>query len=284
MTQEECFGNWEVEFIPVDGGRLSRLRFQGRDLLTRPPVSFRAPSGDFGLFETRPVYGYDDCFPSADPCPYPTMDWQVPDHGELCWLKWEVRRTSDSLVFQTRSLALPILFQRTLTFAESSLTWSFEVSNLGRVEIPFQHVMHPLMPLQEINAITLPTFSCVTEEQRKEKLRLSTPGDVACWLLKQPDGTAAMLYLQGLSTGKISFTYSEKFRIAVIFPVKLFPSLGIWWDNGGYPEEEGCRRVECAFEPIPGNTSRLSDAYQEGRCLTVKPGKTTAWEIRWTVE
>lgn len=284
MTQWYTFGGWEVEFQAEDGGRLSRLGFHGHDLLTSQLLPFRAPSKDFGLFETRPVYGYDDCFPSVDPCAYPTKDWQVPDHGELCWLKWEVSRISNSLEFQTRSLVLPICFQRTLIFEKSSLAWSFKVSNLGSDEIPFQHAMHPLMPLREISAVSLPHFSDFREEQRKEKLWLATPEEVESWLLNQPVGTAAMLYLEGISAGKMVLTVSSQLRVSVAFPVNLFPTLGIWWNNEGYPDEEGCRRVECAFEPIPGSNSRLSDAYQEGKCLSVKPHETVKWEILWSVE
>ena len=284
MVQRFSFGVWEVECRPEDGGRLSLLRFQGRDLLTREPEAFHAPLRDFGLFETRPVYGYDDCFPSADPCPYPTKDWQIPDHGELCWLKWETRQSSDFLEFQTQSQVLPIHFTRKLTFAESSIAWSFKVNNSGPVEIPFQHVMHPLMPLRQITAISLPDFSRIIEDYRKEKLSLSNPAAVEDWLFNQPRDTAAMLYMQGVSTGRIALTFSDELRLSVEFPVKFFPTLGIWWDNEGYPDEEGCRRVECAFEPISGSTSRLSEAYQEKKCLTVKPGATFTWGIRWSIE
>ena len=284
MALRVSFGEWEVESLPEDGGRLSFLRFLGRDLLTQKPESFHAPIEDFGLFETRPVYGYDDCFPSADPCRYPTVDWQIPDHGELCWLKWEARQTLDSLEFQARSLVLPIRFQRRMTFAESSLTWSFRVANSGLVELPFQHVMHPLMPLREITSISLPDFSRIVEDYRKEKLSLTNPEEVEKWLLGHPAGKVSMLYLQRLSTGRVTIGFSNDLRISVEFPVELFSTLGIWWDNEGYPDEEGCRRVECAFEPIPGSASRLSEAYLEGKCLRVKPGEAIAWNIRWIIE
>jgi hypothetical protein len=284
MTQSVAWGNWEIAYEPEDGGRLSRLKFQNYDLLTQKPLSFHAPSKDFGLFETRAVYGYDDCFPSVDPCPYPTTDWQVPDHGELCWLNWEVAHTAGSLRFHTRSQNLPIEFQRDLRFEESSLIWSFGVRNHGTEDLPFQHVMHPLMPLREITSILLPRFSGAIEDYRKEKPSLESPRDVENWLLGQPEGTAAMLYLQGISAGQVALTLARELRITIVFPQTLFPTIGIWWDNGGYPDEDNCRRVECAFEPTPGSNCRLSEAYREGKCLTVKSGRTTAWEIRWIMD
>jgi hypothetical protein len=144
--------------------------------------------------------------------------------------------------------------------------------------------MHPLMPLREITRINLPPFSRVIEDYRKENLHLEGPQDVESWLLGQQEGTAAMLYLQGISAGQLALTLARELRITMVFPQTLFPTVGIWWDNGGYPDEEGCRRVECAFEPTPGSNSRLSEAYREGTCLVVRPGKTTAWKIRWIME
>ena len=81
------YGPWEVECLPADGARLHALRFAGRDLLTGPPERFQPPEQDFGEYETRPVYGYDDCFPSVDPSDLPGHPGiRIRDHGELCWL------------------------------------------------------------------------------------------------------------------------------------------------------------------------------------------------------
>jgi hypothetical protein len=130
----------------------------------------------------------------------------------------------------------------------------------------------------------LPDFSRIVEDYRKEKLLLTNPEKVEKWLLGHPAGKVSMLYLQGLSTGRVTIGFSNDLRISVEFPVELFPTLGIWWDNEGYPDEEGCQRLECAFEPISGSTSRLSEAYLEGKCLRVKPGEAIAWKIRWIIE
>lgn len=55
----------------------------------------------------------------------------------------------------------------------------------------------------------------------------------------------------------------------------------MWWNNSGYPDEDNCRRNECAFEPIPGTSSKLTEAHDEGLALLVKPGTTFLWEINW---
>ncbi|MBU0640137.1 MAG: hypothetical protein KKB50_14825 [Planctomycetes bacterium] len=116
-------GRWEVECIPADGARLSLLRFGGRDLLTRAPERFKPPTRDFGAYETRPVYGYDACLPSVEPCSVPEAGWQhIPDHGEVCWLPWDVNWAESRLECSARSNGVPALrFRRSLIFAESSV-------------------------------------------------------------------------------------------------------------------------------------------------------------------
>jgi hypothetical protein len=66
------------------------------------------------------------------------------------------------------------------------------------------------------------------------------------------------------------------------FDHRVFPTLGIWWNNGGYPEG-GRLRTECAFEPIPGSCSDLSKSFDDGVYLSVDQGKPLVWEITWTI-
>ena len=71
MKQKAQFGPWLVEFTLKDGGRLDRLTYNNINLLTVEPDKFQPPQSDYGEYETRPVYGYDDCFPSVETCKFP---------------------------------------------------------------------------------------------------------------------------------------------------------------------------------------------------------------------
>lgn len=88
-----------------------------------------------------------------------------------------------------------------------------------------------------------------------------------------------MFFLRGIDKGEMNWTYRNGLRIKVLFPPKYFPSIGIWWNNSAYPNEDGCRRNECAFEPVPGLNSVLIDNYENGTCFSVLPGKTFKWKI-----
>lgn len=283
MKYQKQFNPWQVEFMPTDGGRISRLKYGDIDLLTVEPENFTPPKEDYGLYETRPVYGYDDCFPSVDSSHFPGSDWKIPDHGEVCWLPWEIEQESDNLTFKVNSVKLPVKLIRKMNFSKDKLIWSFSVENYGKDKIPFQHVMHPLMPLKDITNIELPDFEMVYDDIDQNTLPLKGQEPVKQFILSRPSNSTHMLFLQNIKEGKMSWEYLNKLRIESHFSKELFPSIGIWWNNNKYPDEENCRRNECALEPTPGLNSVLSDAFQEGKCLAVNPGESFNWEITWQI-
>ncbi len=284
MDEEFSSGPWHVSYSAADGGRLTSLKYRGQDLLTLTPRSFRAPRTDYGLYETRPVFGYDDCFPSVGACRFPESDWEVPDHGELCWLSFTTRSETGRLIFQAGSRVLPVKLERALSFSRDKLDWQFRVRNAGTRRIPFQHIMHPLMPVKEVMRIDFPEFSSLFDERAGVTLAMQDPAEVEAFLLSQPVGSARMLFLRDVSEGDVTITLRGGLRLRMSFPQQTFPTIGVWWNNGGYPAEEGCRRFECAFEPTPGGISRLDTAYAEGRCQFVEPGSESAWSISWSME
>jgi len=91
-----------------------------------------------------------------------------------------------------------------------------------------------------------------------------------------------MFLLKEIADGFVRLRFSNGVKLEIRFDRTLFPTLGIWWNNGGYPEG-GQLRTECAFEPIPGTSSDLSKSFNDGAYLSVEPGKPMIWEITWTV-
>lgn len=278
------FGPWHVEYHLNDGGRLTRIAYREYDLLTLAPTSFRPPEKEHGQFENRPVYGYDDCFPSVVACFFPGKRISVPDHGELCWLPWDLAEEKNELSFTVESKLLPFKFKRKMAFTDSSIIWNFEVVNEGDERLPFQHSMHPLVRADEIRRVTLPSFDSVFDWNRNRDMDAMTPDMLQDLLLKSRKGAVEMLFVRGVKTGEMSWTYRNGLTVKVKFPSELFPTLGIWWDKGGYPDEKGIARNECAFEPTPGSTSLLSQSHADGECLFVDARETFKWQVIWEVD
>jgi len=278
------FGNWHIQCIPKDGARISVLRYAGQDLLTTNPPAFKSPDKFYGEYETRPVYGYDDCFPSVVPCIYPDEKFECRDHGELCWQEWQVQNEDNRLIFFTECLKPRVMFKRILEFDENKLTWRFEVTNLSDKKIVFLHVMHPLLPLKKIQSIKLPGFQKIVTENQTADPCLKSASEVANHLLSIQSGVYEMLLLEEISEGSIKLGFQKGLILHMSFDLKLFPTIGIWWNKTGYPDEENVRRTECAFEPIPGTCSDLSETFRNGVYLAVEHGKVFSWEIKWEIE
>ena len=276
--------NWHIQCLPDDGARISVLRFAGLDLLTAKQALFKSPERFYGEYETRPVYGYDDCFPTVDPCKYPAGNFNCRDHGELCWQKWQVILDGNRLICSTVCNKPNISFKRILEFSGNSLTWKFELVNLSGAIIPFLHVMHALMPLNEIQSMEFPEFDDIADENNNVAPVMKSSGELADHLLEIKPGVYEMLLLKNVTGNFIKLVFRNGIKMQIEYSPELFPTLGIWWNNAGYPDEEGLRRSECAFEPIPGSGSNLADSFKEGIYFKADPGKTLNWEMNWTVE
>ena len=103
------------------------------------------------------------------------------------------------------------------------------------------------------------------------------------YLLMRPPRTATMLMLRGVKENTFALRFKGGPDLRVRFPLEYFDTLGIWWNRDAYPNEDGCRRNECAIEPISGPTSNLSEAIKHNRAITVPPRSTLAWAVTWEV-
>ncbi|HSN50009.1 MAG TPA: hypothetical protein VLR52_02175 [Bacteroidales bacterium] len=277
------FDNWHIEYIPDDGARIAALRYAGHDLLSSPPVSFRSPERFYGEYETRPVYGYDDCFPTVDPCLCPGGEYQYRDHGELCWRKWITKVNGNCLICSTDCLHPQVNFKRIRRFERNSLIWRFEVTSLSEDRSVFLHVMHALLPMNNITEIEVPEFTEILDEINSSEPGLKSSAEVGEYLLAFRPGSYGMLILKEINDGYVKLKFSNGFKFEIRFDMKLFPTLGIWWNNKGYPEG-GLMRTECAFEPIPGTCSDLSKSFRDDVYLSVAPGEKLYWEVIWTIK
>lgn len=284
MTITKDIGKWFISVDPDDGARIRVLKYAGHDLLTSAPSAFRKPAKFFGEFENRPVYGYDDCFPTVDACIYPGTSLKCRDHGELCWEKWKMESKSDKLTFATICHNPEAKFTRILDFNGNRLTWKFEVLNLSHEKMVFLHVMHALLTLREINSLKLPLSRLVIDEVHQKEVKYINDQEITEDLLHLGKGDSKMLLLRQLEGNVVKAGFRNGLTLNITFDSKLFPTLGIWWNNEGYPEEEGLKRIEGAFEPIPGTWSDLSKSYNDGIYLEAEPGESLKWEISWEIE
>jgi len=178
---------------------------------------------------------------------------------------------------------MPAVFVREMIFAQANLEWHFSVLNYGEKALPFQHVMHPLMQPDHIKTIVFPEYESIHDERDRQESSISTS---SLWqtLRSMPQGSVAMLLLSGINSGAVTIDFESGIRLRIVFDRQMFQTLGIWWNYCAYPDEDGCRRRECAFEPIPGITGSLADDYENGSCPVVHPREAVSWKVMWNME
>jgi hypothetical protein len=282
-TNKETIGNWQVECQPDDGARISVLKYLGYNLFTTVPTSFKLPDEDYGEYENRPVYGYDDCFPTVEECRYPNENFGLKDHGDVCWQSWNVNRENGKLICTTDLTNPMFRLIRILDFKGNMLKWHFEVINRSGKVLPFIHVMHPLMPLLEIKTIEISEFGKVYSETNSVVHEFANSKMLNAYLQNIPVGSFEMLFIRNVRVGTARLHFKNGMQMKIDYDINLFPTTGIWWNNGGYPDA-GIRRTEFAVEPIPGSCSNLEKTFRDGFFLKVKPREAFNWTINWTME
>ena len=137
--------------------------------------------------------------------------------------------------------------------------------------------------LREINRLDLPDFSQVQETFHQKPLAMKTGQEIAKYLLGCAKGQTTEIVLNGIRSGRVGIGLASGLAIEVKFSKKLFPTLNIWWNNGGCPDEEGCRRVEAAIEPVNGSCSDLVSAHADHTAQLLPPGGKASWKIEWII-
>src|ERR1700722_7237061 len=111
----------EVQVLSSRGGRVLSLRNVADDrewLAQRRRDDLESPPALDSVFTDADHCGWDEMFPTVDPCDFPGEPFLgvgVPDHGELWSRPWEVEMaTATTLVQHVRSERFGYFFQRTL--------------------------------------------------------------------------------------------------------------------------------------------------------------------------
>jgi hypothetical protein len=154
--------------IPELGGKISSLRDlrSGREWLWRHPrMAYRRVSHGSSYITEADTGGWDECFPTVAPCPYPAPPWAgaaLQDHGEL-WsqaAQLDVMESAGSVALRTRwrGVALPYTFERTITLTAGAARLHFEYAASSHADAPIRFIWsaHPLLAIEPGMQLLLP--------------------------------------------------------------------------------------------------------------------------------
>jgi hypothetical protein len=150
----------EAVVIPELGGKISSLRWRGKELLARNPEKPFQPARYAAPYADYDASGFDECFPTIGPCQYPDDPWkgvELPDHGELWSIPWQSQIEGNSLHLSAHGIRIPYRLEKWIRIpGMGRLHIHYLLTNL--TPFPFRYLWssHPLIAPQPGMRIYLP--------------------------------------------------------------------------------------------------------------------------------
>jgi hypothetical protein len=283
----------EIRVVPELGAKIIGLKNleTGREWMWRPPGAFRLFRNKLGdPFERSTLVGADECLPTIAPCRWGGRD--LPDHGEVWSIPWEVDRYAWGQGRIKTTVATPVspfLFERTVRLEENEVRLDYGLRNVTQQPEPYLWAFHPLLEIVEGDRIALLGNVRSVRVESVDGLRdmphgstrswpEPLPGVELDWMDFGPHGPAcAKLFVESPSEARAAIVNSETGENLVLrFDARQNPALGIWITRGGW---RGYEHV--ALEPTNFAFDSLAEAAPKATSAGVLPpeGERT-WAIR----
>ncbi|MEW5980251.1 MAG: DUF5107 domain-containing protein [Acidobacteriota bacterium] len=287
----------QITVLPEVGAKIYDFvsKRTGRNFLWHNPRIAPQPYPIEGIFDNYWCGGWDDCFPTCDPCEL--RGEHYPGLGELRSLHWQVDSTDseggDSVVrLSAFGPISPVRAEKTLILQNDApvLRIRYEITNLGVLPVDFIWGTHPALQATGETTLRIPAQLGIVGEASAPKL--GTPGQRYHWPSLEVEGRVVdMSRVQhreaGIYCGHYVTQLTEGWYVVedrqtgegflLQFPLDICPYLWLWLTYGGY---RGHYHV--IVEPWTSYPVSLAKAIAEktNRCL--QPGEKFTVELRAT--
>lgn len=280
-----------VSIVNLDSGR--EWLVQPRVLLGRVPYA--------GAFTEGDMSGWDEMFPTINPCPYPLPGGRagskLPDHGEVWSLPWSVAEsTGTSLTLSIEGRALPYRLTRRLMLAgRAALRMRYRLENLSDEPLTWLWAAHPQFACPPGTAVILadevvdllqvcePDSGWVPAGAPVTWPWATTPGGSRVRIDRIAAGVGRGFYKlyvrpeQQLNWAAMSDeTTGDRLRLS--WDPGQIPYLGIWVDQACFNDVP-----TIALEPSTGFYDDLAHAHGNGRAVTTAPRQAVQWQLAVTL-
>lgn len=299
---------FRIVIVPELGGKIISLQSlrTGREWLWKnPSLPLCKPSQldaiEFGSYDSG---GWDEIFPTVNPCRLPDSGWrdiEIIDHGELWCRPWELvsimknSKGAATLSLKFRAPELPFQFTRSLSLAsgDGPLTLSYQVENLGKETLPYLWAAHPLIAIRPGDVIRLPqgtTMSTTYNVGLKTTIEtdfnwpiLPLSGGRTLDLSQVPSSTARFaikVFAENLSPRRIEITDpNHKEGLKICFAGTHVNHCGLWLNYGAWPEVQTTPYYNIGIEPTTSPQDDLSVAVKRGSAPILEVGEKHHWDL-----
>ena len=284
--------------LPGSGAKLYDLIWKptDRNLLWHNPRILPQPSPIDGNFDNYWCGGWDEGFPTCDPCEY--RGEAYPALGELRSVQYQVQAAGadgDKVSVKLAGFGPinPVRSEKTVSLAADApvLHLHYELANVGFLPFEFIWGSHPALVANEHLILRIPAKTGIVGQATEPAF--GAPGQRYAWpLLETSTGTTDMSRVRGadakaacghyateLSAGWFAVEDSrtgEGFLLK--FPLDQCPYLWMWLVYGGW---RGYHHV--IVEPWTSYPNKLADAVQQNTHRTLAPGERFIVDLAATV-
>jgi galactose mutarotase-like enzyme len=287
---------WEAVCVPQLGANIAEFTHlkTGRQWLWENP---RVPLSEHGYgcpYAWGSMAGFDECFPAIAPGKYPLPPYsglEIPDHGELWAVPWQVEVVEGGLRMWAEGRVLPYRLERTLLASPGghALRLHYRLVSLGHSPLAFCWSSHPVIAPTPGMRVLLPEGAEVRVEGGVGD-RLGPPGTHFRWpgerggldALRDCATTPEQVdkvFVSGVERGWAGlYDPHTDSHLLFRFDPGQISSVGLWISICGPPGED---RV--ALEPCIGTSDSLARSVENGSAAALAPGGAMEWWLEMAV-
>ncbi|MHB1939069.1 MAG: aldose epimerase family protein [Acidobacteriaceae bacterium] len=231
--------------------------------------------------------GWDDAFPTADPCDYGGESF--PNLGELRSLEWNVdaaesNENSAQLTLSVFAPISPVRATKTITLTGDTLSMRFQLQSLGPLPVDFLWGTHPAFNVGAGTRFRIPARTGIVSFASDPSL--GKPCEEYAWpMLNGVDMSRAQGIEAGISCGHYATDLEDGWfaveddtqGIVFRFPLEQCPHLWLWLVYGGW---RGYHHA--IIEPWTSYPVNLAAAVKQGRNRRLAAGETFDVTVRCT--
>lgn len=246
-------------------------------------------------FHEGDLRGWDEMFPTIDPCAYPHAPWKgtpVPDHGEVWSIPWQADVRDNTLMCRVHGIRFPYRLEKRMTFeGDSTLVIEYEAANLSPFPFSYIWAAHPLFQVEAGMRLVVPCQKDAEVEVVTSKHdRLGAKGTVRPWpagtdgidlhvVPERSDRYEKYYFCEPLREGWARLEHSETGEsVTLAFSLDDVPYFAVWANYGGY---YGGYHV--ALEPSTGYGDAIFTASQLDKVVTLPGQGSRVWQLRVSV-
>ena len=287
-----------VGLLPEQGAKMFSLfnKHTYREYMTQAATSSYQSLMFGGEYVKSEVSGFDDCFPTVDPCIYVDHPWagtQIADHGEICQLQWDYAMHQSSIDMEVHGVRFPFVFRKSLYFRdERTLRIDYQAENCCAFDMKFIWTAHIMLNAQEGGRIILPY-----EQGDKAKVvfsfdeGLGRRGDIVEWpAVQRKDGSKQrfdvttprdengnnykLSFYNRIEKGEFIYRYTDGDSMTIRFPEQKIPYMNLWVNEGSAFDFHSV-----APEPSTGS----GDTPLAGEVSVLKSRSTYDWYLEFSI-